>query len=257
MNAHGVSLAAHRVTVAESHRQSLKAQLDPEVSPWQSNQAYNRPEDFDPSSHQGRRIISKSQVSAEGHLDGHDTNDLRPFTYIGLLLATRRSPPSFDLFFLETLPGALGPSAGRLSSRLAKQTQQFDIEDKEDSKLSMSSDETPELMSFKLLPSPVKDGLAARLGRFTMPQRATVTTPNYFAIASRGSIPHMTPDVLKRYTSLGGAYMALEDCEFPCLCDSLCGCHPSDCNPGGCNSLFDTDCASHREITQAPGASHL
>jgi queuine tRNA-ribosyltransferase accessory subunit len=77
----------------------------------------------------------------------------------------------------------------------------------------MSSDAKEGLMSFKLLSASVKDGLAARLGRLTMAQRTPVTTPNYFAITSRGSVPHMTPDVLAKYTSLGGAYMALEDCE--------------------------------------------
>ncbi|KAJ1329774.1 queuine tRNA-ribosyltransferase accessory subunit [Microdochium nivale] len=55
---------------------------------------------------------------------------------------------------------------------------------------------------------------AARLGRLAFPrqrQRLPIDTPNFIAITSRGSVPHMTPDVVTRHTQLRGAYMALED----------------------------------------------
>ncbi|KXJ93451.1 tRNA-guanine(15) transglycosylase-like protein [Microdochium bolleyi] len=57
-------------------------------------------------------------------------------------------------------------------------------------------------------------GTGARLGRLAFPrqrQRLPIDTPNFIAITSRGSVPHMTPDVVTRHTQLGGAYMALED----------------------------------------------
>ncbi len=55
---------------------------------------------------------------------------------------------------------------------------------------------------------------AARAGRLTFPKCQTVDTPNFFALASRGAVPHITPDNLARYTQLTGLYMALEDCKL-------------------------------------------
>ena len=53
---------------------------------------------------------------------------------------------------------------------------------------------------------------AARLGRLEVPNRKPIDTPGYTTFASRGSIPHVTPDNVTKYTSLDSAYMALEDC---------------------------------------------
>lgn len=53
---------------------------------------------------------------------------------------------------------------------------------------------------------------SARLGRLSLPGRQAIDTPNYTAFASRGTIPHLTPDVLSKHASLPSAYMALEDC---------------------------------------------
>ncbi|KAF4120225.1 queuine tRNA-ribosyltransferase [Geosmithia morbida] len=52
---------------------------------------------------------------------------------------------------------------------------------------------------------------AARLGRLSLPGRKAIDTPNYTGFASRGTIPHLTPDVLSKHSSLSSAYMALED----------------------------------------------
>jgi queuine tRNA-ribosyltransferase len=53
----------------------------------------------------------------------------------------------------------------------------------------------------------------ARLGRLAAPRRAPLATPTYMPAASRGAVPHLTPDELAARTSIGSIYMALEDCE--------------------------------------------
>ncbi|KAK0728393.1 tRNA-guanine(15) transglycosylase-like protein [Lasiosphaeria miniovina] len=68
-------------------------------------------------------------------------------------------------------------------------------------------------MKFDVLKAAIRDApTAARLGRLAIAARRTVDTPNYFAITSRGVVPHVTPDNLAKHLSdVGGAYMALED----------------------------------------------
>lgn len=68
-------------------------------------------------------------------------------------------------------------------------------------------------MRFDLLKTIANDGVNARLGRLALPRRHAVDTPNFFAIASRGVVPHLTPDNVARYGDLPGVYMAMEDCE--------------------------------------------
>lgn len=71
-------------------------------------------------------------------------------------------------------------------------------------------------MRFEILKTVALDHGAARVGRLAFPRqrgRLPIDTPNFIAITSRGSVPHMTPDVVTQHTQLGGAYMALEDCE--------------------------------------------
>jgi hypothetical protein len=78
----------------------------------------------------------------------------------------------------------------------------------------MTSDSAnPEKMRFELLKGGLADG-AARLGRLAMSGRQEVATPDYFAIASRGAVPHITPDNLRAHVPVGGTYMALEDCKL-------------------------------------------
>ncbi|KAI3396391.1 hypothetical protein diail_12199 [Diaporthe ilicicola] len=75
----------------------------------------------------------------------------------------------------------------------------------------MSGQASAEGMRFETLKVVGGDGLAARLGRLVLPQRQAMDTPNYFAVASRGVVPHLTPDTIARHGRLSGAYMALED----------------------------------------------
>lgn len=54
-------------------------------------------------------------------------------------------------------------------------------------------------------------GVAARLGRLALPQRKAIETPNFIAVASRGVVPHLTPDTISRHGSFSAIYMAMED----------------------------------------------
>ena len=52
-----------------------------------------------------------------------------------------------------------------------------------------------------------------RLGKLSLPGRKEILTPDFFAIGSRGVVPHITPDVIAAHTRFGGIHMALEDCK--------------------------------------------
>ncbi|KAL2760684.1 hypothetical protein ACRALDRAFT_1073565 [Sodiomyces alcalophilus JCM 7366] len=66
-------------------------------------------------------------------------------------------------------------------------------------------------MPFRVLRNALGDGLPARIGRLSLPGRRPIETPNFIAVASRGVVPHLTPDNVMRHTSFGGAHIALED----------------------------------------------
>ncbi len=77
----------------------------------------------------------------------------------------------------------------------------------------MQEDGAHEGMVFRiLLKSTIGDGLGARLGTLAIPGRKAVETPHFFSVASRGAVPHLTPDNVARYRPFQGAYVALEDC---------------------------------------------
>ncbi|KAK0122916.1 hypothetical protein ONS96_009941 [Cadophora gregata f. sp. sojae] len=50
-----------------------------------------------------------------------------------------------------------------------------------------------------------------RLGRLSLPQKRDVHTPDFFAVGSRGVVPHITSDVISAHTQFSGVHMALED----------------------------------------------
>ncbi|KAJ6781114.1 hypothetical protein PWT90_00695 [Aphanocladium album] len=62
-----------------------------------------------------------------------------------------------------------------------------------------------------LFTSTAVEGAVARLGRLALPGRAAIDTPNYTSVASRGTLPHVTPDNMSKYVSPGPMYIALED----------------------------------------------
>ncbi|KAI8714294.1 Queuine tRNA-ribosyltransferase accessory subunit 2 [Fusarium sp. LHS14.1] len=67
------------------------------------------------------------------------------------------------------------------------------------------------LTMFELLKPAVADVGVARLGRLTFASRRVMETPNFVPVASRGVIPHLTPDNVAKHTSFDAAYLAIED----------------------------------------------
>lgn len=54
-----------------------------------------------------------------------------------------------------------------------------------------------------------------RLGRLSLQGRNSIQTPHYLALSCRGSVPHLSQDMVKENTAINGLYTALEDCELP------------------------------------------
>ncbi|KAB5575984.1 tRNA-guanine(15) transglycosylase-like protein [Coniochaeta sp. 2T2.1] len=75
----------------------------------------------------------------------------------------------------------------------------------------MTNDTQENTMRFELLKVGLADGAGARLGRLAFSGSRAVETPNFFAITSRGAIPHVTPDNLEKHVPVQGTYIALED----------------------------------------------
>ena len=53
----------------------------------------------------------------------------------------------------------------------------------------------------------------ARLGRLTLSGRVAMDTPHYVAVSSRGTVPHISQDMMRDNTQIRSMYTALEDCE--------------------------------------------
>ncbi|KAK3308931.1 tRNA-guanine(15) transglycosylase-like protein [Chaetomium strumarium] len=70
-----------------------------------------------------------------------------------------------------------------------------------------------ETMRFEILKTALKDGggATARLGRLAFAGRLPIDTPNFIAVTSRGTLPHLTPDNVDKHLQVSGAYLALED----------------------------------------------
>jgi len=78
---------------------------------------------------------------------------------------------------------------------------------------STEEEESTEDMNFSLL-NPPATSMAPRLARLALKGRNAINTPHYVAITSRGVVPHLSQDMVKKHTTLRGAYVALEDCEL-------------------------------------------
>lgn len=73
-----------------------------------------------------------------------------------------------------------------------------------------------EQLQFNLLSSPDDELInQGRSGFLTVPRRpfGRIETPNFLAITSRGTLNHVTPDILQEHLELSGIHLALEDCE--------------------------------------------
>ncbi|CEF83067.1 hypothetical protein SNK03_008757 [Fusarium graminearum] len=68
------------------------------------------------------------------------------------------------------------------------------------------------LTMFELLKPASGEAGVARLGRLAFAGgRRTMQTPNYIAVASRGVVPHLTPDNVTKHTTFDASYLAIED----------------------------------------------
>lgn len=80
-------------------------------------------------------------------------------------------------------------------------------------KMTQPTSQESTLTMFELLKPAVGDAGASRIGRLVFAGgRRTMQTPNFIAVASRGVIPHLTPDNVAKHTTFDAAYMAIEDC---------------------------------------------
>lgn len=52
-----------------------------------------------------------------------------------------------------------------------------------------------------------------RLGRLLRFGRKVVETPHYVATTSRGVVPHISQDTLRKHTMVSSIYIGLEDCK--------------------------------------------
>ena len=66
-------------------------------------------------------------------------------------------------------------------------------------------------MMFEILSAALKEGAsaAARLGRLAFPGRRPIDTPNFIAVTSRGTLPHVTPDNIRIDADQGSAGLAI------------------------------------------------
>ena len=71
-----------------------------------------------------------------------------------------------------------------------------------------------EMLSFTLAQFEVSS-MGARLGRLLRAGKKPLFTPGYVATTSRGVVPHVSHDVLRKHTAIQGVYIALEDCTSP------------------------------------------
>ncbi|CAI7653550.1 unnamed protein product [Penicillium manginii] len=73
-----------------------------------------------------------------------------------------------------------------------------------------SSQFQSEKMTFSVLSSsaPV---MAPRVGKLALAGRKTLSTPHYIPLTSRGTVPHIAHDMLRKETALNSLYIGLED----------------------------------------------
>ncbi|KAL3589303.1 hypothetical protein FPOAC2_11467 [Fusarium poae] len=78
--------------------------------------------------------------------------------------------------------------------------------------MTQPTSQEPTLTMFELLKPAAGEAGVARLGRLAFAGgRRTMRTPNYIAVASRGVVPHLTPDNVTKHTTFDASYLAIED----------------------------------------------
>lgn len=69
-------------------------------------------------------------------------------------------------------------------------------------------------LTFEILIQNDASVVGPRIGSLSLQGRKDFQTPNFFALTSRGVVPHLSPDVISAHSEIGGVHMALEDCEY-------------------------------------------
>ncbi len=69
-----------------------------------------------------------------------------------------------------------------------------------------------EHFSFSAL-EPTPSALGPRLGSLALKGRTPLRTPHYIALSSRGAVPHISQDMVRKHTDIKGVHAALEDCK--------------------------------------------
>lgn len=79
------------------------------------------------------------------------------------------------------------------------------------------------VMTFSVL-GPAAPVLAPRAGTLAIASRKTLSTPHYLPVTSRGVVPHISHDNVRKETAINGLYVGLEDCKCAIIhrpCSSL------------------------------------
>lgn len=71
----------------------------------------------------------------------------------------------------------------------------------------------PRLQSFEILQRGLGECSSQRLGLLKLAKRRDIETPNLLALTSKGSVPHLTPDVLGAETAIQAIHAGFEDCK--------------------------------------------
>ena len=68
------------------------------------------------------------------------------------------------------------------------------------------------MLRFSLKSSPAST-TSARLGKLAIAESKSFDTPHYVAATSRGIVPHIAQNTMRKNTQIKSVYMGLEDCE--------------------------------------------
>jgi len=75
----------------------------------------------------------------------------------------------------------------------------------------MAAGSSPNMPSFRITQAATEQ-FAPRLGELVTRHNA-LETPHYVANTSRGLVPHISQDIMRKHTDIRGVYLALEDCK--------------------------------------------
>jgi hypothetical protein len=61
-----------------------------------------------------------------------------------------------------------------------------------------------------------------RLGQLLRAGQKAIETPHYVATTSRGVVPHISHDILRKHTEVSSIYLGLEDCTYRNFAPTSC-----------------------------------